>query len=32
VPPAHLPALIIEFKRKLYEDILEEFAGYLDLS
>ncbi|MBC2777997.1 RNA pyrophosphohydrolase [Parasphingopyxis marina] len=29
--PAHLPELIIAFKRTLYEDILAEFAEHLDL-
>jgi putative (di)nucleoside polyphosphate hydrolase len=31
VEPARLPELIVEFKRTLYEEILEEFAPYLAL-
>ncbi|WP_380874961.1 RNA pyrophosphohydrolase [Sphingomonas sp. DBB INV C78] len=27
--PADLPRLIVPFKRKLYEDVLQEFADYL---
>lgn len=27
--PAQLPALIVPFKKKLYEDVLEAFAGWL---
>ncbi|SNS35910.1 putative (di)nucleoside polyphosphate hydrolase [Sphingomonas laterariae] len=27
--PAELPRLIVPFKRRLYEDVLEEFAEYL---
>lgn len=29
VPPAHLPELIVSFKRPLYEQILKEFAHLL---
>ena len=27
--PAHLPDMIVPFKRQLYRDVLAEFAGYL---
>lgn len=29
VPPVELPALIVPFKKKLYEDILEAFSDWL---
>ena len=29
VEPAHLPDLIVPFKRRLYEDVLREFAAWL---
>ncbi len=29
VDPWHLPNLIVAFKRRLYEEVLEEFAGHL---
>jgi len=28
--PADLPAMIVPFKRSLYDDVLRAFAGYLD--
>ena len=29
VPPVELPALIVPFKKKLYEDVLEAFSDWL---
>ena len=30
VPPAELPRLIVPFKRRLYEDVLKEFAAVIE--